>query len=184
MSGRGPGRSPKIGAAVFAVLTTLFYAVSCGGQAGQGSFEPPEGVKTFEVSDRPRHVDKNVSYPQTPPVGGDHSPAWQNCGFYEAPVEDEMAVHSMEHGAVWITHKRGLPEQQVAELRKLAERQTYVLVSPYPDQAASVVASAWRKQLRLKGAEDPRLEHFVRAFREGPQTPEPGAPCTGGKGSP
>jgi hypothetical protein len=32
----------------------------------------------------------------------------------------------------------------------------------------------------LDSTEDPRLEQFVSAFRQGPQTPEPGAPCMGG----
>jgi hypothetical protein len=45
-----------------------------------------------------------VDYPQSPPVGGPHNPIWQNCGFYSKPVRDEYAVHSMEHGAVWITY--------------------------------------------------------------------------------
>jgi hypothetical protein len=30
------------------------------------------------------------------------------------------------------------------------------------------------------GADDPDLERFVRVLRCGPQTPEPGAACTGG----
>jgi hypothetical protein len=47
-----------------------------------------------------------------------------------------------------------------------------------------VVASAWGKQLRLEGADDPDLEQFVRAYQRGPQTPEPGAACTGGVGEP
>jgi hypothetical protein len=34
------------------------------------------------------------------------------------------------------------------------------------------------------GADDLDLERFVRAFRCGPQTPEPGAACTGGVGEP
>jgi hypothetical protein len=34
------------------------------------------------------------------------------------------------------------------------------------------------------GADDLDLERFVRAFRCGPQTPEPGAACTGGVAEP
>ncbi|MPZ29305.1 MAG: DUF3105 domain-containing protein, partial [Micromonosporaceae bacterium] len=49
---------------------------------------------------------------------------------------------------------------------------------------APVVASAWGKQLPLDSADDPRLKEFVRTFAQGPQTPEPGAPCTGGAGEP
>ena len=46
-----------------------------------------------------------------------------------------------------------------------------------------VVASAWGKQLALEGANSPDLERFVRAYRQGPQTPEPGAVCNGGTSS-
>jgi hypothetical protein len=125
-----------------------------------------------------------VNYEQTPPVGGDHAPIWQNCGFYDEVVPNESAVHSLEHGAVWITYRPDLPDAQMAVLRRVARSQTFILVSPFPELPSPVVASAWGRQLRLQDAGDPRLEQFVRAFRIGPQTPEPGAPCTGGVGRP
>jgi hypothetical protein len=139
---------------------------------------PPEGTKSFQNLGYD-HVKGSVHYKQILPVGGDHASIWQNCGFYPEPVRDETAVHSIEHGAVWITYRLGLPAEQVDTLRKLANK-SYVLVSLYPDLPTPVAASAWGKQLRLASAEDPRLEQFVSAFRRGPQTPEPGAPCRGG----
>ena len=66
----------------------------------------------------------------------------------------------------------------------MAHSQTYILVSPYPDLPSPVVASAWGKQVSLESADDPSLTRFVRAYRQGPQTPEPGAVCTGGIGQP
>jgi len=90
----------------------------------------------------------------------------------------------MEHGTVWITYRPSLPKDQVEKIRNLVQNQTYMLASPYPNLPAPVVASAWGKQLKLGSANDPRLEQFVSAYRQGPQTPEPGAPCTGGVGSP
>ena len=90
----------------------------------------------------------------------------------------------MERGAVWITYQPDLPSDQVEVLKNLAHDNTYVLVSPFPDSPAPVVASAWGKQLQLDSATDPRLDQFVSAFREGTQTPEPGAPCIGGTGEP
>ncbi len=146
--------------------------------------KPPDVVKTYDVGPAAQHTDEVVDYAQTPPVGGEHNPVWQNCGFYDEPVTDENAVHSLEHGAVWITYSPDLPQDQVDQLRDLAHSQTYILVSPYPDLPSPVVASAWGKQLRLESADDPDLERFVRAYRQGPQTPEPGAVCTGGIGQP
>jgi hypothetical protein len=130
------------------------------------------------------HVNEQVTYAQTPPVGGDHAPVWQNCGVYLEPIPNETGVHSMEHGAVWITYGKDLPDDQVSKLQALGRTQTYVVVSPYDDLGSPLVLSAWGKQLRLTSADDARLEQFLTAYRQGPQTPEPGAVCTNGYGTP
>ena len=143
----------------------------------------PVGVQSFEITER-SHVQTPVSYAQAPAVGGNHAPIWQNCGFYDTPIANENAVHSLEHGAVWIIYRSDLPEAQIKRLRQLAHRQTYILVSSLPDLPAPLVASAWGHQLHLASIEDPRLDQFVRAFRLGRQAPERGGPCTGGIGTP
>ena len=189
------------------VLLLALVLASCGGEQGGGGGQGGGGSQTTAAkkattetttahkkvpigvtksySNLSRdHTKEPVDYPQSPPVGGPHNPIWQNCGFYSQPVRNEYAVHSMEHGAVWITYAPDLPKDQVETLRDIAHRNSYVLVSPYSDLPSQVVASAWGKQLRLNSADDPRLEQFVRAYQQGPQNPEPGAPCNGGVGSP
>lgn len=143
--------------------------------------EPIDGVRAFTDLGA-THTTEDVSYAQTPPVGGDHHPTWQNCGFYTEPVVEEHAVHSLEHGAVWITHDPELPAADVDRLRDLADRHSYLLVSPL-EGVQGVVASAWGLQLELDSADDERLEPFLIAYLQGPQTPEPGAPCSGGVGA-
>ncbi len=140
------------------------------------------GVRLF--SDLARgHQTEPVTYAETPPVGGIHNPVWQNCGMYSKPVANENAVHSMEHGAVWITYRPDLPETDVKALRDLGRR-SFVLVSPYPGLPAPVVVTAWGVQLQVEKASDSRLQQFLRKYTVGPTTPEPGAPCTGGVGAP
>lgn len=144
----------------------------------------PAGVRTFEVASR-SHVSGPVTYPQTPPVGGDHDATWQNCGFYADAIVAERGVHSLEHGAAWITYRPGLAADQLDILRRLAISQSHILVSAWDGELPSpVVASAWGRQVALGSAADPALAEFLRAFRVGPQTPEPGAPCTGGRSTP
>nr|WP_246284388.1 DUF3105 domain-containing protein [Nocardioides perillae] len=126
------------------------------------------------------HVEGEVDYEQTPAVGGDHNAVWLNCGVYEEPVPDELAVHSLEHGAVWLAHAPDADADVREALGEIADGNGYVLVSPVEGLDAPVVASAWGVQLELDDAEDPKLEGFVTQFAQGPQTPEPGAPCTGG----
>ncbi|MFN2606977.1 MAG: DUF3105 domain-containing protein [Acidimicrobiales bacterium] len=171
------------------VVAVVLLARGSGGKGTSSTFggatTAPDlsAVQTFSGLSR-NHVSGTVDYPQTPPVGGDHAPIWQDCGFYPSPVATEQGVHSMEHGAVWITYQPSLAAKEVAVVRHLAQRTTYVLASPFPNLPSPVVASAWGEQLRLPSATDPRLAAFVAKYRQGPQTPEPGAPCSGGAGSP
>jgi hypothetical protein len=130
------------------------------------------------------HVGEPVKYKENPPVAGDHAAAWQNCGFYDQPIPNETAVHSLEHGAVWLTYRPELPAAQVEKLRAFTERSGYVLVSPNVGQSKDVIASAWNHQLILDGIDDDRLEKFVDRYTQGPQTPELGAACTNGFGVP
>lgn len=145
----------------------------------QGFDGAPEGTQTFGEFDR-THVDTPVDYPQDPPVGGPHSPVWQTCQFYAVPIVTEQGVHSLEHGAVWITFQPDLPSEQVATLQALAASGGEVLVSPYEGLTSPVVASAWGVQLALDAADDPRLAEFVAYFQNGPQTPELDTPCAMG----
>ena len=147
-----------------------------------GPLAPPEGTVSFDITDT-RHTTETVDYQPDPPAGGAHAPVWQNCGFYDEPVSPEAAVHSLEHGAVWITYQPELPTELLDELRVHA-LQPYTLVSPEPGLDDTVVASAWGAQLRLDSVTDKRLAEFVGWFAAGPQTPEPGAPCSGGTGTP
>ncbi len=101
----------------------------------------------------------------------------------QLPVQNENAVHSLNHEAVWITYQPDLPAKQVDILRGLA-REECVLVSPYPDLYAHAVATAWRNQLALEGVDDPRLRQFVDQFRISETTPRSGNGCTGGIGEP
>lgn len=174
---------PIIIAATVVALIAAFVVVVVLDSRQQAAQEPPEGVDTLEIASR-EHVEEDVDYERTPPAGGEHNSVWQNCGVYEEPVRSENALHSLEHGAVWITYRPDLPEGQVEQLQELAESESYALVSPMEGLPSPVVASAWGKQLQLDGAGDPRLEQFISAFQQGPQTPEPGAACTGGVGEP
>ena len=163
----------RIGLGVVAVLivAALGYIVYAGIQGSR----VPEGTREFAVS--AGHTAEPVAYDPAPPVGGEHDSPPQTCGFYAAPVRSENAVHSLEHGAVWITYRPDLPADQVDRLRTLAEDEGKILVSPFADLPAPVVASSWGRQIRLDSAEDNRLRQFVQRFRA--DAPEHSAPCIG-----
>lgn len=143
-----------------------------------------EGEQTYGPFAANQHVGAPVTYAQSPPVGGEHYASWQNCGIYDQPVQNENAVHSMEHGAVWVAYRPDLPADQVEQLRSLVRGRTYTLLSPYPDLDAPIALSAWGVQVKVDSAADPRIGSFITKYRQGTQTPEPGALCTNGVGAP
>lgn len=142
-----------------------------------------QGVEVFP-NIQAGHTTAAVTYAQAPPVGGEHDARWVNCGSYDQSLRNENAVHSMEHGALWITYQPNLPTDQVSQLRNLARGQRYVLLSPYEGLSSPIVASAWGAQLKAETGNDPRLPNFISTYQNGPFTPERGAPCTGGMGTP
>jgi hypothetical protein len=128
------------------------------------------------------HVWEKVSYKETPPMGGQHNNYWQQCDIYDKPIHSEHAVHSLEHGAVWITYRPDLPADQIAKLKEVASstgQQEYMLVSPFEGLPAPIVATTWNHQLKLDNPEDPKLGAFIKRYQNGPDTPEPGATCGG-----
>ena len=130
------------------------------------------------------HVTGSITYQESPPVGGSHNVVWQNCGIYDTPIHNEHGVHSLEHGAVWITYRPDLAPDQLAMLKEAAS-DDFMLLSPYPGLSAPVVASAWNHQIELESAADPSLQAFITEYKNNPQTtPEFGAPCLGGTSAP
>ncbi|MGI5213052.1 DUF3105 domain-containing protein [Plantactinospora sp. CA-290183] len=127
------------------------------------------------------HEEGPVFYPISPPVGGVHHSRWQNCmgDVYPFPIEDGHAVHSLEHGAVWITHRPDLPQSEVERLATRVQGQPFMLMSPHPEQDSPISLQAWGYQLAVEEADDERIDEFVRRFRE-TASMEPGAPCSGG----
>jgi hypothetical protein len=173
-------------AATTLVLAT--WGVSGGAAYPRARNQLPRGTKVFAEPNHD-HIDGKVRYDRTPPAGGPHNDVWLSCGVYTKPVRNENAVHSLEHGTVWITYRPDLPRAGVARLRTFVEshyrgEERYLILSPYPGLKWPIVASAWGAQLSIGNAADPRLAEFVARFAGGAQGGEPGGYCTGGTGSP
>lgn len=127
------------------------------------------------------HSTDKLAYKSKPPMGGPHHPSWHNCGVFSEPIGDTHAVHSLEHGAVWITYEpQDVTAEEIAKLAETAERNEYVMVSPYPEQGSKLVLTAWNHQLRLDRVDHDMVRRFVAYFAKAMTAPEPGAPCDGG----
>lgn len=180
--------------AAAAALSVALLTSACGAAAdGSGSTASPTsapsgstasgatvvtGERTYAGLARD-HVGTPVRYPQSPPVGGAHSRVWMACDgrIYDSAIPLEKAVHSLEHGAVWVTWQPSLAPTDVEMLHALIEGVSYRLGSPYPGLTAVVTVTAWGHQMDADSVSDPRIATFLDAYTNGPQTPEPGATC-------
>ncbi|MGW0206998.1 DUF3105 domain-containing protein [Streptomyces sp. NPDC003233] len=156
-------------------------AAGSSGDSGQWTTDK-DGVKVWSGKLARTHVQTKVSYPMHPPVGGNHNPVWATCDgtVYTKPLQDENAVHSLEHGAVWVTYTSKASKADVDALAAKVKKTPYSLMSPYENQAAPLILSAWGHQVTVKSAGDPEVDKFFATYVQGKQTPEPGAACTSG----
>jgi hypothetical protein len=175
-----------VGSVVLALVLggVLVYAVLNTGSGVPGTQTDPdnniEGVVVADAAELSRtHVEGAVDYATVPPPGGDHNITPQQCAVYTEPIAPERAVHSLEHGAVWITYLPSLPDDQVEELTDKAEGDPYMMMSPLPEQDSPIILTSWGRSLALDSADDPRVDEFIDAYRNGPGTPERGAACLG-----
>ena len=134
-----------VGGSLVVVVVLVGLAVLAFSGGGGGTSSLPTGTKVF-VEANHQHVQTSVTYDHTPPAGGAHNAVWLNCGIYSQPVPNENAVHSLEHGSVWITYRPDLPAADVSQLQQFVQdhydgNELYLVLSPYPGLPSPVVAT-------------------------------------------
>lgn len=145
--------------------------------------KPVEGEQLWDAKNLGRnHVETPVKYEMNPPVGGDHHPRWMNCNgdVYKNPLPEVNAVHSLEHGAVWVTYNEKAAKADVDKLAATVGKTPYTLMSPIKEQTGAIMLSAWGKQLTVETADDPRVKQFFTKYVQGEQTPNPAPPARAG----
>jgi hypothetical protein len=180
-------RRAIIGLGVVVVIAALVFQIHRLQQPSRGAdphTDIPQlaAVKTYDYAGGD-HTTDPVSYSETPPAGGPHNPEWEDCGVYTKAVADENAVHSLEHGTVWITYRPGLSSSDLQTLQTALAtvKSKKTILSPYPGLPAQVVVTVWNAQLDLKGASDSRLPIFLGFYGDGHTSPEGSkASCAGG----
>lgn len=138
------------------------------------------GIAFYPTANR-NHVATIVNYPQSPPVGGNHSQYWANCDgtVYAEPIANENAVHMLEHGAVWITYNpKTIAPGDLTKLQNMVQGQNREALSPYDGLKTEISLQSWGYQLFVKSASDPRVQKFIDVLRFNTQTtPETAASC-------
>jgi hypothetical protein len=178
--------SPIVGAALLALAGLAGCGDDAGGDQDGSTNADLEGVQIERVGEYD-HLVADLDYDRPAPSGGDHlpAPAWLNCGVYEGEVPDELVVHSLEHGAVWIALGPASTEaDRAAAIDLVAGHEGRVVVSDVPDLGNPVELVAWGVRLPLDRADDPRAAAFLDTYVDAQGAPEAGAPCSDAFGDP
>ncbi|HXP14628.1 MAG TPA: DUF3105 domain-containing protein [Actinomycetes bacterium] len=127
-----------------------------------------QGVKTFPSAGR-NHIgaDQQPSnWNSTPPTSGDHLGNPLPGGVYDNEQDMRALVHNMEHGYVVIVYK-GIPDDQVAQLRQFAEARdgSKLVLSPWSGlEENGIGLVAWRNLELLQRVNMDVVQAFVNDF--------------------
>ena len=133
-----------------------------------------------EIEDQGReHIDSGSQHPpysSNPPTSGPHWGNPQPCSVYDEPVPDEAVIHSLEHGAIWITYRDQKDSNLASSLKDTVERDSQkVILSPRPTNESEIALVSWGRLLKLEAFDDGQISSFIKSNKN--NAPEPFASC-------
>jgi hypothetical protein len=175
-----------VGLLAVAIIGYGAYAVYQGGRSWQDKATSISGIVDYfktkpDMVAARNHKTGPLTYVVSPPAGGDHNPTWERCmgDVYDTQIPNENAVHSLEHGAIWITYNPSLAKADVEKLASKVRGKDFMLMSPYPGLDKPISLQAWGYQLKVDNASDKRIDDFIKALRQNASL-EAGAVCSAG----
>jgi hypothetical protein len=162
------------------------WAVYQNARSWQDRAEDIDGLINYRKMDpkalSDTHVKGPLAYAMNPAVGGNHNINWQNCmgDIYTEPIAQEHAVHSLEHGAIWITYRPSLPQAEIDLLAGKVRGREKMLMSPYDGLDTPISLQAWGYRLKVEHADDTRIDEFVKVLRVNASIEGPNASCSQG----
>lgn len=167
---------------VFAAGAIGYAVYQADSNALPTSFKDIQGIQTAEYTPGQKHVTTDVTYTESPPVGGPHDLIWADCdgAVYDQQIRSENAVHALEHGAVWITYNPDqLSADDVSTLSQYVVNQNHILMSPFAGLSSPISLQSWNHQVFVDSVTDSRINQFIQLLRQNPaEYPEVNASCS------
>jgi hypothetical protein len=161
---------------VAALAVVVVAAIVFREPLGFGSASDDLPVGEVVVLPETVHVPDGTLGPNPPltPAGGPHYPLPLRQGIYDQPVPDGNAIHSLEHGMVWVSYQPDLVSAEVLlTLEEIAtDFDLDVLLSPRLENSSPVIVVSWGRRLVLDDLDEEAVRAFVTTNRN--KSPEPG----------
>lgn len=154
------------------VIVVVAGAVAWGVWAATRPKQPEPGVPS--PIQGTTHINLGESHPaynSNPPTSGWHLPAPAGWGYYSMVIPDELAVHNLEHGGIWISYRDARDTQLAEKLEALTRRfRSKVIVTLRPNNDSPIAVAAWGRLLKLDRYDEQQIVTFINVFRDhGPE---------------
>jgi len=164
-----PGLSPS--------ASTPPAAQPAGPQAQSGTAATPAARKPQIVSVRDQgrdHVAPGQAHPaynSNPPSSGWHYAGTAPWGFHNGELPDELLIHNLEHGGIWITYKDDQEAPVVDPLVALArEFPRKLVITHRPKNDTPIAVVAWGRVMKLDRYDREAIVDFYNRFKnKGPE---------------
>jgi hypothetical protein len=144
-----------IGVAANVTVTASDSALPC--EKVPGTPQAFEGNRHIPYDGAPHEPYKTV-----PPTSGTHSAQIVAVGIYREPVPEELQVHALEHGHVFIQYAPGTSEVDIAGLERIARRYPRdAYVAPYPALDKGFALTGWQRSQPLDTLDEEAVVRFV-----------------------
>jgi len=128
-------------------------------------------VEEFPIEGRD-HVPAgtDVEYKTNPPTSGSHLAEAEKWGIFSNEIDDMAAVHSMEHGGIWISYK-DITQEEISSLEEVSKQNSQsTVVSPRSGNDGKIVIASWGKMVKLETAEKALIQKYIDTYKN--QAPE------------
>jgi hypothetical protein len=125
--------------------------------------EPGESVPILASG----HVAEGTTvtdYNSDPPTSGPHWARTADWGIHDEPIPNELQVHNLEHGGIVIQYNETVPEDQIEQLRQIANQcNVKLILAPRPGMESPIAVTAWGRILTMDSVDREQIQEFIKA---------------------
>lgn len=139
--------------------------------AGLGSTALPIVDYPIQGRDHIQIGQPHPVYNSNPPTSGWHYPAPADWGFYNQELPDELLVHNLEHGGIWLSFRSAEDTELINQLAALIKRyRSKVIITQRSRNDTPLAVAAWGHLMKLDHYDIAAIVTFINRFKnQGPE---------------